>query len=234
MEWIPSFLSFFIIPMFLLIGAGFHNIFLRPIIGKAFLPQIVITFSAALMIESLATYFWTADYRYVYTDYARISFDLLGIKLPLIYIISFVISMAAVAFLHLFLTRTYLGNAIRATAQNREAAQIAGVNIRKVETLATSLSVAFAALAGALLSMIFVLTPNVGERWTLKAIIVVTLGGFGNIYGVIPAGLMLGLIELTSSLFIPGSMSYAAGLVLMLIVLLCKPYGLFGLKTRWA
>ncbi|MEM2256415.1 MAG: branched-chain amino acid ABC transporter permease [Candidatus Bathyarchaeia archaeon] len=230
----PLLSLFLIIPIFWFIGICFHKIFLRPIIGRALLPQLVITFCAALMIESLATFLWTADYRLVYPSYAKISLNFFGIKLPFLYVINFAIGMMSIIILHLFLTRTYLGNAIRATAQNREAAQIVGINIERVETLATSLSVAFAALAGALLSTSFALTPSIGESWTVKAIIIVTLAGFGNVYGVIPAGLLLGIIELGLGLLIPGSISYGVGLVLMLLVLLCRPYGLFGLRVRKA
>lgn len=221
-----------IIPSFFWIGLIFYICIIKPSIGKAFLPQIVMTFNVALIIEALATLFWTADYRVVSPPYTRKSLDLFGIKLPILYIIIFIVGITTIISLHLFLTRTYMGCAIRCVAQNREGARIVGIKVEKVEMIATSISTTLAGMSGALLAMLTALTPNIGAAWTVLAITITIIGGLGNIYGAIPASLILAVMHTTLPFIIPAALSHGIGVLLMIIILLIRPSGIFGLKAR--
>jgi branched-chain amino acid transport system permease protein len=139
-----------------------------------------------------------------------------------------VIALVTILALHLFLQRTDAGKAIRATAEDWEAAELAGINVQRVYMLTFALGAALAGIAGTLVSITSSIAPSIGLDWTLKALIVVVLAGTGSIIGAFPAGLLLGLVEALSSIFISASYREVVGLVIFLLVLLIRPQGLFG------
>jgi branched-subunit amino acid ABC-type transport system permease component len=132
--------------------------------------------------------------------------------------------------LQLFLRKTYIGKAIRATVQNWEAASLMGIDIQKVYLLAFAIGASLAGVAGTLVAINFSIQPNMGLTWTLKALIVMVLGGLGSIPGTFIGGLVLGLTESATSFFINSNYREIAGLVLFLLVLIFRPQGLMGAK----
>ena len=129
---------------------------------------------------------------------------------------------------YLFLIYTDAGRAIRATAQDREAAQLMGVQIHRTNMLAFALGTALAGMAGVLLTPVFYVYPYVGRVFLVKAFVVVVLGGMGSVLGASLGGLLFGVVESVASLFISSGYREAVGLVIFLLVLLFKPSGLFG------
>ncbi|RWI48930.1 MAG: branched-chain amino acid ABC transporter permease [Mesorhizobium sp.] len=133
--------------------------------------------------------------------------------------------MAAIAFL---LQRTSTGRAIRATSMNREAAQLMGVRVAWVYVQVLALSGALAAVSGILISSITTLTPIMGGDPMLKAFIVCVVAGLGNVFGAVVAAIALGLLEAATQYFLGVRWSFATLLMLVILVLIWRPYGLFG------
>ena len=134
--------------------------------------------------------------------------------------------------LYLGLTRTRLGTAVRAVAVDPVAAQLVAIDVRTASALAFALGGALVAAAGVLVSMFLTFNANLGVVFTLKALIVVIMGGVGNLLGALIAGLILGLIETYVATFIDPGLTLAATYAIFLIVLLVRPQGLLGRANR--
>ncbi len=142
----------------------------------------------------------------------------------------FLVAAALVSLLAYFVKYTALGNQMRATAQNFQAARIVGVNTDRVFFLTFMIGAALAGVAGALVGAMFVTEPTMGIHIIVKAFIVVIVGGMGSIAGSIVAGMGLALVETLAGAFMPAEFLDIIGFSLMIIVLLTKPTGIFGTK----
>ena len=192
--------------------------------------SLLIGFGLALILSNLAIQLWTADERSVTAGYSGLGVQLFGIALPYTRLAGLAVALLAIVALHLFLQRTFLGKAIRATAEDWEAAELAGVNIRRVYLITFAIGSALAGVAGTLVSVGYTIAPNIGLSWTIKALVVVVLAGLGNVFGVFAAGILLGIAEALSVLAIGPAYREVVGLVLFLAALLLRPEGLFGAR----
>jgi len=190
--------------------------------------SLLISFGLVLILQNVAIRLFTADERTIQVSYLGQGINLFGIALPYARLMSLVIALITILALHLFLQRTDPGKAIRATAEDWEAAELSGINVPRVYMLTFALGAALAGIAGTLVSVTASVSSSIGLDWTLKALIVVVLAGTGSIIGAFPAGLLLGLVEALSSIFINASYRELVGLVIFLLVLLIRPQGLFG------
>lgn len=191
---------------------------------------LLVAFGLSVILQNLALRFFTADERGITTSYFSTAFTVMGIRLPITKMASLVIAIIFLLALQLFLKRTYLGKAIRATAQNWEAASLMGIDIHKVYLLSFAIGTALAGAAGTLVSVNYSIQPAMGLGWTMKALIVMVLGGLGNIPGTIMGGLILGVTESATSFFISSNYREVAGLVLFILVLVFRSSGFFGSK----
>jgi branched-chain amino acid transport system permease protein len=190
--------------------------------------SLLISFGLGLILQNAATQMWTGDERSIQTSYAGVGFQLAGIALPYTRLATFVIALGAIFLMGLFLQRTRWGRAIRATAEDWEAATQAGINVRAVYLLTFGLGVGGAGIAGTLLGVTYGFTPTIGLTWTLKALIIAVMAGTGSIMGAFPAGLILGLAEAITGILIGAEYREVVGLGLFLVILLLRPQGLFG------
>lgn len=190
--------------------------------------SLLISFGLGLVLQSLATQLWTGDERSVQTAYAGLGFQVGGVAFPFTRLATFVIALLAIFALWFFLERTRWGRAIRATAQDWEAATQAGIDVRRTFLFTFGFGAGGAGIAGVLLALTYGFTPAIGLAWTLKALIIVVLAGTGSIFGAFPAGLLLGLAEAISGITIGAEYREVVGLVLFIVVLLVRPQGLFG------
>ncbi len=126
------------------------------------------------------------------------------------------------------LNRTETGNIIRAVGQNRDAAAACGVNVHHIYALAFGIGCAVTALGGNFLLPFYPISPTIGSGLTIKAFIVVVLGGLGSIWGMLVAGVIVGLIESISSMFMPGSFATLVALAVFIVIIVVKPSGLMG------
>lgn len=191
---------------------------------------LLIGFGLGLVLQNVALRLWTADDRGVTTSYSSVSVTWLGVRFPVVRVASFVIALVVLFALHLFLRRTYTGKAIRATVQDWEAATLMAIDVQKVYLLAFILGTALAGMAGALVSVGYSIQPNMGLEWTLITLIVMVLGGLGNIMGTFVAGIILGVAQSLTTYWVGGAYRDIVALVLFLLVLLVRPQGLFGVK----
>ncbi|HXU88211.1 MAG TPA: branched-chain amino acid ABC transporter permease [Methylomirabilota bacterium] len=190
--------------------------------------SLLIGFGLALALQALAVRLWTADERSVPTPYGGGVFTVAGLAIPAVRLLSLVLAFALILALELLLTRWRWGQAIRATAEDWEAALLAGIDVRRAYLLAFALGTALAGAAGTLVTVAYSVSPSIGLEWTLKALIVVVLAGLGSVLGTFVGGLVLGVAEAASAAAFGGPYREVVGLVIFVVVLLVRPRGLFG------
>ena len=193
--------------------------------------SLLIGFGLTLVLHALAIRFWTADERAVTTAYAGAVLRLGGLAFPWLRLTSLLFAFAILAALHLFLAKARWGRAIRATAEDWEAAALMGIPVGKTYLLAFALGTALAGIAGGLVSVSYAISPSIGLEWTLKALVVIVLAGLGSLFGSFAGGIILGLAEAMSVVFLGGPYREVVGLILFLIVLVVRPQGLFGARA---
>ncbi len=143
-------------------------------------------------------------------------------------------ALLALALFYVLMSKTWMGLALRATAQNRVAAQTSGVDVFRLDAVAFGIGVALAGLAGALLAPLFLVYPTNGVVTTVKGFEIIVIGGLGSIPGALIGGLLLGVVESLGAAFISSPYQNAYGFALVLLVLMVRPYGLFGERGREA
>jgi branched-chain amino acid transport system permease protein len=190
--------------------------------------SLLISFGLALVLQNLALFSFSADERSVRAAYAGGALVLAGVVFPYTRLLTFVVGSVVVGLLYLLLQRTYFGMAIRATAQDWEAAACAGIDVRRTYLLTFAIGSALAGIAGSLVLVTFSISPAIGLAWTLKALVVVVLAGMGSVYGAFLAGLLLGVVENLSTIWVGAEYQQMVGLLLFLAVLLLRPRGLFA------
>ncbi len=190
--------------------------------------SLLIGFGLALALDGAAVRLWTADERSITTGYAGAVFAFGGLAVPLVRLASLVLAFALIGGLHLLLRRWRWGRAIRATAEDWEAALMTGIDVRRAYLLAFAIGTALAGAAGTLVSVGYSISPSIGLEWTLKALIVVVLAGLGSMLGTFVGGLVLGLAEALSATVFGGPYREVVGLVIFFVVLVARPQGLFA------
>ncbi|BDG07215.1 branched-chain amino acid ABC transporter permease [Anaeromyxobacter paludicola] len=229
---IDPFLSVLLVmPAMFLLGAVLQRVFINRVLDALPQNQILLTIGLGLVMSNTAMLLFTSDYKILTTSYSSGAFQLLGLSISKPLGISFAITAALTAALYWFLIRTDTGQAIRATAQDREAAQLMGVNVRRMSVIATGLGAALAGTAGALISPTYYIYPQVGGAFTLKAFVIVVLGGMGSVIGATLGGIVIGATESLAAVYISSGLKELVVYVLFLLVLLFKPAGLLG-KSR--
>lgn len=192
--------------------------------------SLLVTFGVILILDNLANILFTADERSITPSYTGLGVEFLGVVFPYSRLAGLLISILVVFSLHLFLLKTNFGKSIRAITQNWESASLVGINVHKTYLVSFGLSATLGSVAGTLVAVDWVVSPGMGMEWTFKALIVVCLGGMGSIGGTLIAGLLLGVVESLSAIYI-GPYNEVVGLIMLLLVISFRPQGLFGSKT---
>lgn len=212
-------------------GLVFHLIVLRRIMNRRFQVQLMATLAASIIISNGAILLWGTTPRQTPTALSRLILDVGGFSISAQRILLVVLTVAAFLALQVFLQRTKLGKAMRAMAQNREACTAVGINPALVSAVAMALGAALCGLAGAVISPVFQVFPSMGLLLTLKAFAVVIMGGFGNVRGAFIAAFLIGLAEALTAGYISSDYRETVPFVVLLLVLMLRPYGLFGRKV---
>jgi branched-chain amino acid transport system permease protein len=190
--------------------------------------SLLIGFGLALALHALAVRLWTADERSITTPYGGAVISLGPLAIPVVRLASLAVAFALIGGLHLLLTHWRWGKAIRATAEDWQAALLAGIDVRRAYLLAFAIGTGLAGAAGTLVSIGYSISPSIGLEWTLKALIVVVLAGLGSMLGTFAGGLLLGVAEAASAAAFGGPYREVVGLVIFVAVLMVRPRGLFG------
>jgi branched-chain amino acid transport system permease protein len=215
-------------PLLFLLGLALQRVLVRRVVDAPELPSLLLTFGVSIALVNLAQLAFTSDLRSV--EYLTGSF-LVGpfaISKPRLAACAFAIAITAASFV--FLRSTRLGKAIRAVSQSREVSQGCGIDVQRIHLLAFGLGSALAAAGGSLVAVMVAIQPEMGQVYTFKSFLVIVLGGAGNYPGALLGGLLLGLVEQLSSLFLTAQVNEAVAYVLLVLVLLVRPTGL--LKGR--
>lgn len=218
-------------PVLFLIGFLIHRTLFQYLrgasesIGAFADSSLLASFGLLFIIQNVALLIWKADIRgYSYLDS---SVSIHGAIFSANRLIALLFAVAISLAFYLFLTRSRLGKAIRAAAEDPTTAQAMGVNIHRVLALCFGLGALMAGFAGVLISMMYEMQPNMGLEYTIIAIIVVVLGGLGSITGSLIGGFILGLVGSIVTYFDPG-LSLIAYYVIFILLLLIRPTGLLG------
>lgn len=219
------------IPLMFLFGAFLQKIFINRLLGSLPQNQILLTIGLGLIMSNTMMLIYTSDYKILSTSYSSSSITIAGISISTPLAISFAITTVITLALYWFLMKTNTGQAIRATAQDREAAQLMGINVQRMSMLAFGIGASLAGTAGALISPTYYIFPQIGSIFTLKAFVITVLGGMGSIVGATLGGIIIGIAESVSAVYISSGWKDVVVFVLFLLVLLFKPSGLLG-KSR--
>jgi len=214
-------------PLMFVAGVLLYRLLLRRIIPGGELNTLLYTAGLSLLVANLALLAWTGDYRTISLSYG-VTVRPFGIAIAVPLAIAFVLAILITVTLGLFLSRTNLGRAIRATSQNPEASVLMGIDVERVAMVTFGLGTALAGAAGVLLAPSLYLYPTVGELLIVKCFVIVVLGGLGSVPGAIAGGILLGVVESLGAVYVSGAYKDGIGFVLFLAVLLYRPSGLFG------
>lgn len=226
---IDPFLSIIItIPLMFIFGALLQKVLINRILNALPQNQILLTIGLGLIMSNTVMLAFTSDYKILSTSYSSSSVTLLGISISMPLLISFGITAVITAALYWFLLKTNTGQAIRATAQDREAARLMGINVARMSIIAFGLGASLAGTAGALISPTYYIFPQVGSVFTLKAFVITVLGGMGSIVGATLGGVLIGVAESVGGVYLGSGWKEVVVFVLFLLVLLFKPSGLLG------
>ncbi|HEV1996490.1 MAG TPA: branched-chain amino acid ABC transporter permease [Candidatus Acidoferrum sp.] len=211
-----------------LFGYLVYQLVIKPVRNQSHFMQILMTTGIALILTDSAQLIFHADYRQ--TNIALINRTLRfgPFTANAAALLSFAIAAVLIAGLTLFVTRSLTGQALRAIAQNPEVAPLMGINVSRIHGFSFALGIALAGMAGGLLLPALYLFPSVGEDYTTKAFVIVVLGGMGSIEGAALGGLVLGLAESLTSLYLGNQWALVVDFTIFLLVLSFKPSGIFG------
>jgi branched-chain amino acid transport system permease protein len=229
--WDPFLSVVVVAPLLFLVGAGLQAAVVGRVMGAQPENQILLTIGLGLVLSNAVMLAFTSDYRILTTSYSSSSFDVLGLSISEPLLLAFLVTVAVTAGLYLFLFKTDTGQAIRATAQDREAAQLMGIDVRRMSMLAFGIGAALAGTAGALVSPTYYVFPQVGGAFTLKAFVIVVLGGMGSVVGATLGGVLIGVTESLAAVYVAGGLKELVVFLLFLFFLVVRPSGLLG-RTR--
>jgi len=189
---------------------------------------LLVTLALSIIIDNLALYFWTSNTRTVDLPYAFEMVEVGPAFVPLPRLIAFVAALVFAALLWFGMTRTRVGKAIRAVAVEKRGAELMGINVKHTYAMCFGIGTACVAAAACLLLPTFYVTPQVGYAFVLVAFTTVVLGGMGSFVGALVGGLLLGVIEALSGLFLGETLGQVGIFAAFILTLLFRPAGLFS------
>jgi branched-chain amino acid transport system permease protein len=193
--------------------------------------SLLLLFGVWLVLRNVAYRLFTGNDVAIRTSYSTRALQIGTSSISVNRVAVFGIALVTLGALHVLLTRTQFGKAIRAVAQNADSCTLVGIDVERVYAITFGLGSALAGLAGLLGGTIFAFNPQYGAGELLKSFVVVVLGGLGSVAGTAAAALVLAVVEVFAILFLPAYLTAAVGFVLLVLVLVLRPGGLFGQKV---
>ena len=212
------------IPILFVVGALLQQFFVHRVVGAPELSSLLLTFGLSIFIANMAMLAWSSDYRSV--EFLTGSFLIGPIALSKPRLVTFCFALGITGLAFLFLNKTKTGKALRATSQQRDVAQVCGINVRRIDLITFGLAAGLAGAGGSLVSVMFSVYPEMGQIYVFKSFLVIVLGGAGNYPGAFFGGLILGLVEGMASLLLTAQLSEVIAYILLVLVLLLRPTGL--------
>jgi branched-chain amino acid transport system permease protein len=209
-----------------LLGVAVHLLVISPILASPPINQLLATGGLLFFIQSFATFLWTTDHRSV--RFSLPSFEIGGIFLPATRLIPFGISILAMLGLYLFLTRTFMGTAIRAVAQDRDAMALMGADPRRVYVVTSAVGGLMAGIAGALLVFQYAVHPFFGGQFGPLTFMICVLGGLGNMVGAFVASFVMSEIISIAGVIWSTEMGYVIAFVVFIVMMFLRPGGILA------
>jgi len=212
-----------------LLGVSVHVLIISPILTSAPINQLLATGGLLFFLQSFATFLWTTDHRSVRLTLP--SWEVAGIFLPATRLIPFGISILAVIGLYLFLTRTYIGTAIRAVSQDREAMALMGADPRRVYLVTSAVGGLMAGLAGTLLIFQYAVHPFFGGQFGPLTFMICVLGGLGNMVGAFVASFIMSEVIAVGGVVFSTEMGYVIAFVIFIVMMFVRPGGILTKRS---
>ena len=227
----PLLTLFLVLPATFILGYLIQTFLFNRVLEKGMEPFLMISFGLSIILQNVLLLIFTPDARSLKTDLVIQSVDVYGLfHVPVIYLIDFTGSLLVIGLLHLFMKRTYLGWAIRASADDLSASKLMGIHTRRIYAMAMGIATATAAISGVLVGMTFTFYPHSGTQYLIIAFGVVIIGGMGSLLGTFLGGLILGIAQLVGAQLLGPGFQLLGGYLILLIVLTIRPQGILGRK----
>jgi len=201
------------------------------VVRAPMLTTFLLTFGLSLLLINVALLVFHGDSKAVTPEYSGSNFAIGGVVIPKVKLATLFVAFGITGLMQLFLTRTKLGRAIRATSMDIGAAQLSGVRVANLYAIVFALGAGLAGAAGSLVSLSYSLNPSMGDPFIIKAFVVCVLGGLGSVEGALLGGVIYGMVEAFGSQYVGTGLQDAVALVVLLIVLIIRPRGILGKAT---
>ena len=221
-----------IAPGLFLLGVVTQRTVISPILDAPHAAQIFATVGLSIVLQNLALFAWKGDYRNIRLETSISNVKVMGLVISFPRLMAFLITLGLVIALFLFLKKTYVGKALRATADNKRSAQLMGINVNRLYYLALGMGTACVGVAGGILMPMYSAFPTVGAYFSLTAFVVVVLGGMGSMAGAFVGGLIIGVVEAFSGFFLAPALKEVVYFLVFVLILVFKPSGLMGKVKR--
>lgn len=222
----------FMLPVSMIIlyffGVFTYKAFVCRILEGPAVAQRLLTFALSMVYSNVAMIAFGAEYKTLQNLMISGTFQIGNVTLSWTKVVPFLVCIVLVVLLQMFLNHTRMGKAIQATSQDRDAAQLVGVDFNKTYTTAFGISAAITGAAGCVLTYYFYLYPSVGSIFLLFAFISVAMGGLGSIVGALAGGILMGIVDVTTGFYVNTAFKYLAVCLLYVLVASLRPKGLFG------
>ncbi|MBI2713581.1 MAG: branched-chain amino acid ABC transporter permease [Rhizobiales bacterium] len=227
----PYLAALLIAPIFFGFGYALQRLIIGPVSHGDDRNMLLVTLGLSVVIENVLLYAFRADTRTIDLPYAFQTIDLGFTFLPIPRLIGFCLVFAVALVLWAIMRRTDVGKAIRAVAKEKLGAQLAGIDVAHIYAITFGLGTACVAIAACLLIPTYYVNPTVGDAFVLIAFTIVVLGGMGSVPGALVGGLLIGVVESLSGLFLGESLGQIGIFLIFIAVLLVRPTGLFGARA---
>jgi len=227
---VSPFLAFFvIIPLMYFIGYAYQRFLLNRVLGLEMDPPLIVAFGVSIILQNVLLLAFTPDARTLMTSIGLQTITVSRhLQIPVNYLIDFLIGLAVIVCLYYFFQKSFLGRAIRAASDDEMAAKLMGVNSKVTYARAMGIATMTAGIAGILVGMTFTFYPFTGSQYLFVAFGVAIIAGLGSMRGTFVAGITLAVAQLLGGHFLGPGYQMISGHMVLLIVLLVKPKGIFG------
>jgi branched-chain amino acid transport system permease protein len=212
----------------LVFGAIIERLTIKPIRNAPILMTALVTIGLSIFLKNTALVIWGGVPKKIPNPFPSASLKLGYVYVTQPRIFALLLTIGVIILLHYLIKKTKLGKAMRATFENKDAAALMGIRVDRIYLYTFGIGSVVAAMAGILLGTIYLVYPTMGELAVLKAFIIVIMGGMGNFVGAFLSGIILGISESLGAGFISTGYKDAVGFVIVILILLFRPQGLFG------
>ena len=226
----PPFSMLVVAPLLFVFGVILYRVLFEPVVTKSteLLPQLSLTVGISFAIQTIAQWVFSPTQRSIQMSWSTTYYDVGEVFINQAQLIAFFVSLVVSLLLWLFLARTDLGRAMRAIVDDREVAQMMGINSRRIYAIAVGTSAALAAVGGNILMTYYPAFPHVGLQFLPLAFVAVVMGGMGNVLGAFLGGIIVGIVQQVTGVYVAFQLQNAGLMLVFIAVLLFRPSGLFG------